>query len=648
MSWAAAQALRRLARPCVSINNFFAPDFIVMAQSFFRTRHPFARAVMAAGFVAFLSSCQLAKNQFKDYDRAAELDQQSYRDAFAPGYLPAQEESSIPDFQPVVATPPELKLPSPLVTVSVNQTVSLRDLMFELAHQADVDIELDPQIRGSIIFTAREKPFDQVIDRICEMSGLRYKYENEVLRVELDRPYVKTYMVDYIGSTRKSSGSISTAISLSSAAGDTSDGGGGGSSSSVSSSLAGDLWAELSDGLDQILTASDTYVSLATAADPVARPVNPLSQPQPYDPNDPASVPPPLPGDPRVAPLPPSRSPTLNISTPPAEPLVPNAPATFAITKQSGMVTVFASDRQHKLVKKYLDEFRRRATTQILIEARVLQVDLADEFATGIDWSEIVRVTPTFEDTPSFKGSFAQPSLSPATTGIFNAVFKIGDMQTAVQAISRFGTVRALSSPRVTVLNNQPAIVNVAKNNVYFDFDVQITQATVDLPAQITIDSEQKGIPEGVLMSVVPTANPDTGEILLTVRPSVSSIGSFIPDPTIPLSLAFNGLDPSAAPPNQIPQVSVQEIDSVLRMQSGQTMVMGGLMRDSNSVEIQGVPVLSEIPFIGKAFSSHQDNVRKSELVIFMRAVIVPNSNVHDVDRKLYNTFGQDRRPVRM
>ncbi len=616
-----------------------------MAQSFFRSRHPFARALMAVGLVAFLSSCQLAKNQFKDFDRAAELDGQDYRDAFAPGYLPQEEESNIPDFQAVVSTPSELKLPSPLVTVSVNQTVSLRDLMFELAHQADVDIELDPQIRGSIIFTAREKPFDQVIDRICEMSGLRYRYANEVLRIELDRPYVKTYMVDYIGSTRKSSGTISTEISLSSAAGDTTEGGGGsGSSSSISSNLDGDLWAELSDGLDQILTASDTYVSLATTADPVARPVNPLSQPQPYDPNDPQSVPPPLPGDPRVAPLPPSRSPTLNISTPPAEPLVPNAPATFAITKQSGIVTVFASERQQKQVKNFLDEFRRRATTQILIEARVLQVDLADEFATGIDWGSL-----NLTGLSVFSGSFPMPSITPTPSSTFTGVLNPGsDVSVAVQAISRFGTVRALSSPRVTVLNNQPAIVNVAQNNVYFDFDVQITQATVDLPAQITIDSEQKGIPEGVLMSVVPTANPDTGEILLTVRPSVSSIESFVSDPTIPLSLAFNGLDPTDAPPNQIPEVSVQEIDSVLRMQSGQTMVMGGLMRDSNAVETQGVPVLSEIPIFGKAFSSHQDNVRKSELVIFIRAVIVPNSNVHDVDRKLYNTFGQDRRPARM
>ncbi len=620
-----------------------------MAQFSFRTRHPLIRAVMAISFVVFLSSCELAKNQLYDYDRSAELDAQDYRDAMAPQYLPQEQKTNIPEFQPVVSTPAELTLPSPLVTVSVNQTVSLRDLMFELAYQAGVDIELDPQIRGSIIFTAREKPFSQVVERICEMSGLRYTYENDVLRVEMDRPYVKNYTVDYIGSTRKSSGSISTEISLSSAAGDTSDSaGGGGSSSSVKSDLAGDLWAELSESLEQILTASDTYVSLSTRADPVARPVNPLPPPTPYDPNDPNSMPPPLPGDPRVAPLPASTSPTLNISTPPAEPLVPNAPATFAVTRQSGIVSVFASDRQHKLVKKFLEDFRRRATTQVLIEARVLQVELKDEFATGINWSEIVRSTPTFSDTPSFEGTFAQPSLSPATTGIFNAIFKLGDLEAGIQAISRFGTVRALSSPRVTVLNNQPAIVNVAQNNVYFEFDVQITEGTVDLAPRITVDSTQKGIPEGVLMTVVPTANPDTGEILLTVRPSVSTITSFIPDPTIPLSLAFNGLDPSDAPPNQIPQVSVQEIDSVLRIQSGQTMVMGGLMRDNNSVETQGVPILSDIPLLGKVFSSHQDRTSKQELVIFMKAQIIPGSNVHEIDKRLYNTFGQDRRPSRM
>jgi len=603
-----------------------------------------ARLVVTVGLATMLASCQLAKNQFVDHDRSAEASKQMYRDALAPSYLPPEDKPNIPDFQPVVSTPAELQLPSPLVTVSVNQTVSLRDLMFELAHQADVDIELDPQIRGSIIFTARERPFNQVIDRICEMSGLRYRYENDVLRVELDRPYVKNYSVDYIASARKQTSSISTDISLSSAAGDTTEtSSGSGSTSSVSSSLEGDLWKELSVGLEQILTASDTQTTLATTRDPVAQPVNPLPPPQPYNPEDPNSVPPPRPGDARVAPLPAASSPTLNISTPAAEPLVPNAPATFAITKQSGIVSVFASDRQHKLVKKFLDAFRLRATTLVLIEAKVLQVDLNDEFATGIDWSQM-----NLTGLATVTGSFPLPSLTPTPSGTFAGAIKAGDVRAAVQAISRFGTVRALSSPRVTVLNNQPAIVNVSQNNVYFEFDVQITEGTTDLAPRIAIDSTQKGIPEGVLMTVVPTANPDTGEILLTVRPSISKITGFIQDPTIPLALVFNNLDPSNAPPNQIPEVAVQEIDSVMRIQSGQIMVMGGLMRDSNSVETQGIPVLSDIPLLGKAFSSHFDRVEKSELVIFVKAQIIPASNVDEMDRKLYSTFGQDRRPARM
>jgi general secretion pathway protein D len=597
--------------------------------------------VTIIGVSLLLSSCELFKNQL-EYDRGAARDRQDYRDVLAPQPVPPEDTSAndIPDLQPMVSTPEELRLPSPLVTVSVNQTVSLRDLMFELAHQADVDIELDPQIHGSIIFTAKERPFDQVVDRICEMSGLRYTYKDNVLRVELDRPYVKNYSVDFVNATRSSSSSIKTSLSLSEAAGDTTSGsGGGGSDASVSTSASGDLWADLNAGIEQVLTASDTHVSLATMDDPVATPVSPLPA-QSADP----SAPPPLPGDASVAPLPAARSPTLNVSTPKGEPVIPNAPATFTISKQAGIVTVFASERQQKLVQKFLEDFRRRATTQILIEAKVLQVDLSDEFATGIDWSQM-----NLTGLSTWSAHLPIPELSPEASGTVTGVLRTGnDVNAAIQMISRFGTVRALSSPRVTVLNNQPAIVNVAQNNVYFEFDVQITEGTDSNPPRITVDSTQKGIPEGVLMTVIPTANPDTGDITMTLRPSVSKITGFIADPTVPLSLAFNGLDPSLAPANQIPEVSVQEIDSTLRLRSGQVMVMGGLMRDGNQVEDQGVPVLADLPWIGKAFANHKDKVTKSELVIFLKAQVVQGSNVDDMDKKVYKQFGMDRRPARM
>jgi MSHA biogenesis protein MshL len=620
-----------------------------MAASFSR----FCRVSIYIVAVVLLSltatSCQLAKNQL-EYDRSAEADRQHYRDVMAPVALPEQTAEDMPDFQPVLSTPEELRLPSPLVTVSVNQTVSLRDLMFELADQADVDIEMDPQIRGSIIFTAKERPFDQVIDRICAMAGLRYTFTDNVLRVELDRPFVKNYSVDYINVSRTSNSSISTSIEMNTSLAGGSEGGtdagAGGSDSNVRTSSSGDLWAELAESLEQILTSSDTYTSLATLADPVAMAVNPLQQPVTYDANGVPTTPPALPGSQQAAPMGAAAAPTLNISTPPAEPLVPNAPATFSISRQSGVVSVFANQRQQVLVQKFLDDFRKRSTTQILIEAKVLQVDLNDEFSTGIDWSNF-NVT----GLTSFSLNAGSPGMSPAANAGFTGVIKSGsDINMAIEAISRFGTVRALSSPRVTVMNGQPAVVNVAQNNVYFSFDVQTEEDSDTNETTITVESEQRGVPEGVLLNVVPTANPDTGEILMVVRPTVSKITRFVDDPTIALSLA--GIGANAAdfeiPQNQVPEVSVQEIDSMLRIQSGQVMVMGGLMRDINTATETGVPIVGDVPFFGHLFKNHADKITKSELVIFVRAVIVPGSNIEDMDRKIYKEFGEDRRPARM
>lgn len=603
-----------------------------------------AAAVSVLAMTVFLGSCELAKNQLT-YDRSGEMDRQDYRDALAPVPVPQEDMAAIPEFQPVLTTPEELRLPSPLVTVSVNQTVSLRDLMFELADQAGVDLELDPQIRGSIIFTAKERPFDEVIERICEMSGLRYKFKSNVLRVELDRPFIKTYSVDYLNVLRTGGSKIAAEVSLGSSGGGGGENAGattsGGSSSEVSMSAEGDVWKEVQENIEQILTSSDTHISLATLADPVAMPVNTMPPPMPVDPNNPNVTP----GPGQAGQMPAAVPPALNVSAVAGEPLVPNPPATFSLSRQSSTLTVFASERQQKLVEAFLNDFRRRITTQIVIEAKVLQVDLTDEYATGIDWDKI-----NLTGLANIDMTLTSPGLVPDTTGSVIGAFSTGDINLAIQAISRFGTVRALSSPRVTVLNNQQALVNIAQNNIYFTYDVETSEDSDTNETTITIDSEQKSTPEGVIMSVVPYANPDTGDILMSVRPTVSRITSNVTDPTIAFALASIGINPVGAgvPDNSIPEVSVQEIDSMLRIQSGQIMVMGGLMKDANNVQQESVPVLGDLPFVGTLFRSSSDKVEKSELVIFMKATIVPGTNVDDMDRKIYNKFSLDRRPARL
>lgn len=597
--------------------------------------------------VVFLSSCQLAKNQMT-YDRAAGFDRQNFRDALSPAPPPSEADSAaMPDFQPVMSTPEGLKLPSPLVTVSVNQTVSLRELLFELASQADVDLEFDPQIHGSLVFTAKEKPFDQVVDRICEMSGLRYTFENGVLRVELDRPYVKNYSVDYLNITRSSDSSINTSVSISNTGGGSGSTGGGsisgGSESTIDNKYEGDFWTELEENVEQILLASDAYIPLATLADPETS--SESSDTAAAAGGGAASTTPPaLPGGSAGGGVP-----TLNVTTPAAEPFTASPPATYSLSKQSGIISIFASERQHKLVSKYLDSFRKRATTQVLIEAKVLQVDLSDEFATGVDWSSFNLTGIT-----RLSGSFAQPAFTPptATGDGFTAVFQPGsDLKAAIQAISRFGTVRTLSSPRISALNNQPAIVNVARNVVYFQIQNQAT-TTTDTGVTTTtggIQATPMSVPEGVLLNVIPQANADTGEISLVIRPTITKITGFVDDPTPKLLLIQNPTaNPALAIANQIPVMATQEMDSIVKMQSGQTMVLGGLMKDANTVEEVGVPLAGDIPLIGGLFRNHKDKVEKSELVIFLRTTIIPGSSVDDTDRKLYKSLGMDRRPVRM
>lgn len=583
---------------------------------------------MATALSLSLVSCQLAKNQTV-YDRSGEFDRQDYRDAFAPIPTPSNETVPTPEFQPILATPDDLQLPSPLVTVSVNQTVSLRDLLYQLAEQAEIDLELDPQIQGSVIFTAKNRPFNQVVDRICEMAGLRYKFNNNVLRVELDRPFVKNYDVGFLNVERKGDTSITTTSSS--------------STSATTNKIAGDVWKDLNDGLEQVLAASDTYIPLATLSDPKISIQNPLPPPATNpDPNGPPP-PPPLPGTPEVAPIPPSQAPKINITTPAAAPLVPNPPSTFAISKQTGVVSVFASERQHKLVRKFINEFRGRVSTQILIEAKVLQVDLNDEYATGVDWG-VLNATGLVR----LNGSFPFPAFPTAAVSTFGVTFTPGnDFSTAIRAMSRFGTVRALSSPRVTVLNNQPAVVNVTRDNVYFDFTATTTPSTtVGVAPTVTIDSQQKNAPEGVILVVIPTANAETSDITLTLRPTISKVVNRVTDPTLGLQLALVGLTPpDGFENNRIPELSVQEIDSILHMQSGQMMALGGLMKDENTVTQEGVPIIGDIPIVGGLFRSHVDLVKKSELVILIRAAIVPGNNINDLERKIYKNFSLDRHP---
>lgn len=610
--------------------------------------------VTLSGVSMTLTGCDLLRNNLK-MDRSGNMEMQDYRDALAPRIAQedaksamATPDASIPDLQPFVAAPSKDLKPMPLVSISVNQTVPLRDALFELASQAGYDIELDPRIKGSIIFTAREKPFDLVIERISDIANLRYKFDNNVVRVEMDSPFQKTYKVDYLSFIRKNTSSVNNDISVV-----TGGGANAGSKFQAANTSEADFWGELNTGLSQILGVPQSQGSMTTAKDPTitAAPTNPAAV-------EVAGV---VGADGKVAPVAPPTA-TLQVQSLPTGPAEAAAPAaavvagtspdgaTFSLNKQAGMVSVNATERQHKLIEAYLKELRRSVTSQVLIEAKVLEVSLTDEFAAGVNWNTLKNMFGEFSllsgATSIASGglpTFDPVSSNPASLAQF--AYSGNDISVLVQALNRFGTVKALASPRLTVLNNQSAVLNVANNQVYFEVKVDVTAGTNGSATQTTVNSTIHTVPEGVLINVQPSINLDDRSVSMAVRPTITRITSFVNDPAVAYVTQANNISGITS---RVPVVNVQEMDSVLKINSGQTMVMGGLMQDRTTSTQQGTPVLSEIPLFGAVFRNQGDKISKTELVVLMKATIVDGNNVSETDRDLYKRFSDDRRPTNM
>lgn len=650
-----------------------------------------------ASVILSMAACQLTENTLKA-DRTTNQEVQDYRDMLAPREVPLEDSSAngVPDLKPYVADTSANLKPMPLVSIAINQSIPLRDALFELSKQADYDIQLDPRIKGSIIYTARNKPFDMVLSQISEISGLRYKFEDDTVKIELDTPYTKNYKVEYLAMTRESSSSVTTSTEV---AGGEGGGATTGSSYSISGEAKSDFWGELNTNIQQILTSNSQLNYQITSSDPELNmmssappPVPPLDEgslneeaPQageersslvsnysagqsvpaiPLNTSDPTSAA----NNPTGSSVPPTTSPPddqsanqtatpttavpqqvqLNVNSLPSVSSSEEGGTTYqpsySLNKQAGLISIYATQRAHDQISTYLDLMRKSVTSQVLIEAKVLEVELSDEFTYGIDWSIL-------NDSDTFGASLniARGALTPGEPATFVIQNGNNGLENLVSAIQRFGTVHALASPRLTVLNNQSAILNVAENQVYFELDATREEDEETGNTDLTIDSEIKNVPEGVLINVMPSIDLERNMVSMQVRPTISRITGFVDDPAVQVILASVGMGDSGIA-SSIPIVSTKEVDTMLNMRSGETLVMGGLLEDRTESGQRAVPILGEVPILGAAFRGQEDQVTKNEVIILIKATILQSGqdSIHNTDKELYRVYSQDRRPFKL
>jgi len=216
--------------------------------------------------------------------------------------------------------------------------------------------------------------------------------------------------------------------------------------------------------------------------------------------------------------------------------------------------------------------------------------------------------------------------------------------------VQTFGTTRVLSAPRVTVLNNQTAVMKVATNQVYFVTQAQFTTTTNASGASITTNpvytSTPLTVPVGLVMTVQPSVDAANNRVTMTLRPTISRIVGEVDDPSIGLNAANAGVTNSVT--SQIPVLAVREMDSVIQLHSGEIAVMGGLMQDSSINTDTGVPGMADVSWIGNLFKSRNNNGTTSELVILLRATISDQPSPDGADSNLYQDYARDPRPLKL
>ncbi len=323
-------------------------------------------------------------------------------------------------------------------------------------------------------------------------------------------------------------------------------------------------------------------------------------------------------------------------------------PRLFTIHRQGGVITVRGTAKQHRAVNQYLNNLKRATTTQVLIEAKVIEVSLKDDFKAGINWRQLTggvfRASVPLGKI-AHEGKITAPMH--AHQDILSLGVDTGDFSAILQAIQQFGATNTLSSPRLTVLNNQSAILKVAQNQVYFRLRYDKQYTLNNMRESFNVASDIQTVPIGLVMSVQPSIDEDTGEIILSLRPTISRLNRSVADPAVDIMYQASGGKGESPKPSLIPVVEVREIDSVLRVKSGKVAVLGGLMESRKAGEDSKIPGLGDIWGIGQLASARSETDEIVELVILLKATIIEgDEELQAADQRLAYEYVDDPRPL--
>ncbi|MEW6165321.1 MAG: secretin N-terminal domain-containing protein [Pseudomonadota bacterium] len=483
--------------------------------------------------------------------------------------------------QQIVSLPKPKPAPKVETYSVVVNNVKVQELLFALARDAKLNVDIHPGIDGTVTLNAIDQTLQQLLARIAKQVDIRWELNGPNLAVMPDAPFLRTYKVDYVNMSRDVTSTVaintqiastSTAATSSSGASTTS-GGGNNSSTTVTSKAQNNFWESLHTSLVGILNEKDRTKwevkcqeeAKASAAATLASTGTGQS----------TTITPAL--GPATTTTGPGQNNAQGASTKSADSSKTCGQyiekTEIIMNPDVGVVIVRATSRQHEKVQEYLDQVLASSRRQVMIEATIAEVSLSDQYQQGINWQRLRTNNSGFSmvqnpATPAFDATTA------ATGFLLNYLAPGVGIASTLKLLETFGNVKVLSSPKISVLNNQTAMLKVVDNIVYFTIKSDTT--TNSSTTQTNVTATPHSVAVGLVMSVTPQVS-ENGLVFLNVRPTITSVKSaddrtqWVQDPT-----------PNLGTQSYIPEIQTREMESMLRLVDGEIAVMGGANDRSN------------------------------------------------------------------
>lgn len=552
-----------------------------------------------------------------------------------PAAAPANSNADIPQANkrtiPLSPPKPTARIETYSVVVS---NVPAQEILFALARDAKINLDIGSGIQGNVSINAINQTLPQILDRISKQVDMRYELENGTLTVMSDKPFLKTYKIDFINMSRSARSSNATSSQISGgttgAAGAT---GGNAASTIVTSETKNDLMESLIKNVTDIILEEDrlrfksqketsNLSKVIAQGDGAAAVYTGAAGGKGKQAGGEAG---PAGGASGAG------NETVQ-ATGAAKATVAEFEKSVNVfaNKETGVLIVRATGRQHEKVQEFIDRVMSTAKRQVLIEATIVEVKLNDQYRQGINWSRALLGAQGFALSQAGTAGIGATA-GALTINYFDPTSSYGNILASVQLLEKFGNVKVLSSPKLSVMNNQTASLKVADSKVYFTLQSTYTPATSTTLGTYLVTSTANSVSVGLTMSVTPQIS-DSDTVTINLRPSISRIISYARDPNPnlanPCGSGINNCN-IAGIENLIPEIQTREMETIIKIESGQTAVMGGLIQESMDKNTSEVPFLARIPLLGNLFQNRDDTTTKTELVIFLRPVVIKDASIN-------------------